>query len=287
MVSSRRRVAICLSLVLAGGCAPWQKQPMADPAQLLRPAAASPESVTLEIFFARAPWADPQLNGPLWERIDEQQFSPELRRRLAGNGLRAGLIGGQVPAELAALMHLTDEQPRQQLEQRDVSLEGEPAVRRRLLQLRSGKRGEILASGIYPSLPLLVFDEGQVRGRTYEKAQGLFAVTATPRPDRRVELVLTPELHHGEARQQWSGSTRDGIIQLEMARPKETFPDLELKTLLAPGQMLVVSCLPDRPGSLGHHFFHDESGRGEEQKVLIIRLVKSQPGELFDKPVSP
>jgi hypothetical protein len=282
MMLSRRQVVICLSLALASGCARWQKEPMGDPVQLLRPAAASPESVTLEIFFVRAPWADPQLNGPLWERIDEQHFPAELRRRLAGNGLRAGLIGGQVPAELAAFMHLTDKQQPQKLEQRDVSLEAEPDVRRRLLQLRSGRRGEILASDIYPSLPLLISDAGQVRGRTYEKAQGLFAILATPQPDRRVELILTPELHYGEARQQWSGSTRDGILQLKMARPKETFADLELKTLLAPGQMLILSCLPDRPGSLGYHFFHDESGRGEEQKVLVVRLVKTPPGELYE-----
>lgn len=284
MNPSRQRVVILLSFALLGGCARWQNNRAPEPPQLLRPVESSPESVTLEIFFARVPWKDPKANGSLWERIDEQQFPAELRRQLAANGLRAGLIGGQVPDELAGMMRLTEtaENDGQEQKQAAASLESEPAVRRRVLQLRSGRRGEILASGVIPSLQLLVREEGQVRGRSYKKAQGLFAVQARPRPDRRVQLTLLPELHHGDAKQQWNG--QDGIFQLEMARPKEVYPELELETDLAAGQMLIVSCLPDLPSSLGHHFFSDESGRGKEQKILIIRLLQGAATDLYSAP---
>ena len=286
---SRRAVVIGGALALLSGCARWQQPAARDVPQLLQQATASPESVTLEIFFARVPWDDAEVNGPLWERIDEQSLPAELRQRMASNGLRAGLVGGQVPSRLAELMHLTDEPPPEREEpgiQQGVSLESEPAVRRRLLQLRSGRRGEILASGLIPSLPLLIREGGRLRGQTYEKAQGLFAVRAGALPDRQVKLSLTPEVQHGEAKQQWSG--QDGIFQLEMARPKEIFAELEIEALLTPGQMLVVSCLPERPGSLGCHFFRDESARGKEQKVLIIRLVQTPLDALYEaEPSSP
>ncbi len=63
----------------------------------LVPAQMSPDSVVLEMFFVRFPFGDPAVNEKLWEEIDEQQFTPELRERLARNGFRAGLVSGQMP----------------------------------------------------------------------------------------------------------------------------------------------------------------------------------------------
>ncbi len=280
MTDARRYVVVCLLLALVGGCARWHKRRAVEPPSLLRPAAASPESVTLEIFFVRVPFADPQANVELWQSVDEQQLPVDLRRDLARNGFRAGMVGGQVPAQLSELMHLTDEPPPvAEQQQQTVPLDTEPTVRRRVLQLRSGRRGEVLASPLYPTLPLLVCEGGDVRGKTFQQAQGLFGLHAHPQPDGRVRLSLVPEVHHGEARQQWNG--QDGMLQFEMARPKESFETLQIDTLLTSGQMLLVTCLPDRPGSLGHHFFHDQSARGEEQKLLIIRLVTSPTQELY------
>ena len=68
----------------------------------------SPDSVVLEIFFIRFPFGDTAVNEKLWEEIDEQQFSPELRERLARNGFRVGLISGQIPIELSKLLELSD-----------------------------------------------------------------------------------------------------------------------------------------------------------------------------------
>ena len=74
----------------------------------LVPASMSPDSVVLEMFFVRFPFGDPAVNEKLWEEIDEQQFPPELRERLARNGFRAGLVSGQMPDELSKLMQLSD-----------------------------------------------------------------------------------------------------------------------------------------------------------------------------------
>ena len=45
--------------------------------------------------------------------------------------------------------------------------------------------------------------------------------------------------------------------------------------------MLVLTCLPDRPGSLGHRFFTHECAGQAEQKLLVIRLSQTQHDGLF------
>ena len=152
-------------------------------------------------------------------------------------------------------------------------------MRRRLLQIRCSGRGEILAARVHKSLPVLIRDEGQVRGRTYPNAQGLFAVRTALDGDGRVRLSLVPELHHGETQQHWTG--QEGIFRLEMMRPRKVFDKLRLEAALSPGQMLVVSCLPSSQGSLGYHFFTDDSPDGREQKLLVVRLAQLPPQEPF------
>ena len=43
--------------------------------------------------------------------MDEQPLDPELRKRLAANGMRAGIVGPNVPDSLAELLKITDERP--------------------------------------------------------------------------------------------------------------------------------------------------------------------------------
>jgi hypothetical protein len=235
--------------------------------------------VTLEILFVRVPMGQPEVNGALWQAVDEQHLPTDLRRRLTKNGIRVGLLGSHVPVELARVLNMTDQPVTDEDVQVIDELDSEPMVRRRLLQLRAGRRGEILASGVYDQLPLLLQEDGQLSGQTFKQAQGLFAVFPSVGKNGRVRLKLTPEVHHGQSKQQWTGE--DGIFQMMMARPKEVFDRLRMETELAPGQMLLISCLADQPGSLGHYFFTDQSAQGLDQKLLVIRLAKMPPRELF------
>ena len=271
---------LCLAPAL-GGCARLVAQPATVGQSPLKAATASPNSMTLEIVFARFPLGQADLNAPLWDSIDEQHLPAELRSRLAVNGFRAGLVSTHLPQPLAKLLNYTDKAPTED-EQHKVDLPGlqaEPVVRQRRLQLRTSGRGEILASGTLKELPSLLCENGQVCGRTYREAQALFAVQGEFESEGRVRLALTPEIQHGESRQQWNG--RDGVFRMEMARPKEIFEALRIEAALTPGQMLVIGCLPERPGSLGSHFFTETTAQGPEQKILLIRLAQMPPAELY------
>ena len=73
--------------------------------------AASPDSVALEIIWARFPQNDPELNDSVWSQIDETQLPPAVRRELADNGFRAGVMAGTPPAAIAHVIDLKIEKP--------------------------------------------------------------------------------------------------------------------------------------------------------------------------------
>jgi hypothetical protein len=275
-----RQIVPLLAVLAIAGC----NTPIHRGRSPLAPAQMSPDSVVLDIFFVRFPFGDPVANEKLWEEIDEQQFAPELRGRLAQRGFRVGLVSGQMPIELSKLMQLGDKSaPTGEMEETNITdLEAQPRVVRQHLQLRAGQRSEILASGIYDQLPVLMCESGQLCGQTYSQAQGVFAVKSFPQPDGRVRLELSPELQHDQPRQRWVGG--QGMLRLEASRPKREFDDMTLSTDLAPGSMLVLSSQPNRPGSLGHYFFTENEGGRREQKLLIVRLSQTQHDGLFNPP---
>ncbi len=267
-----------LVLPLMVGCKLWTDKPASGKSPL-RPATASPDSVALEIFFARFPHGDAELNGPTWNEIDEMQLAGPLRRELRRNGFRVGLVGGTMPEAIARLLKLEDRPPADDSLWQKVDVEREPTVTRKITRFRSGRHGQIVTSGIYARLALLRYEDGQVHGSNLTQAQCILAATPTIEGDGRVRLELLPEVHYGLPRQSWS--YQNGILRPVTGRPKEVLDRLRITTTLAPGQMLVLTALPNRPGSLGHHFFSDESLQGEVQKMLIIRLAQVPPSDLF------
>jgi hypothetical protein len=279
MPSGRRQVVLLSAVLAIAGCT----TPLHKGKSPLTPAQMWSDSVVLDVFFVRYPFGDPAVNEKLWEEIDEQQFPPELRERLTRNGFRAGLVSGRMPMELSKLLELGDKPAPDGLvaETKLDDLQAQPRVLRQHLQLRAGHRGEVVASGVYEELPVLVCEPGQLGGQPYSQAQGILAVKSSPQPDGRVRLELVPELHHGQPRVNYVA--KQGMLLQVAGRPKRVFDDMTLTADLSPGAMLVMSSLSNRPGSLGHHFFTENDGR-LEQKLLIVRLSQTQHDALFNPP---
>jgi hypothetical protein len=280
MRRARRELIALLAVLAICGCA---STPLTKGKLPLVPAQMSADSVVLELFFVRFPFGSSEVDDKLWQEIDEQQLPTDLRERLARNGFRVGLVGGQIPAELSKLLELSDKAAPDRADgaAKVDEQSTEPRVVCRHLQLRAGRRSEIVASGVYPQLPVLVWESGQVSGRTFEQAQAIFAAKSFPQPDGRIRLELVPELYHDQAKQRWVGG--QGTLRLDASRPKKVFDDMSLTANLSPGAMLLLSSLPNRQGSIGHHFFTENDGH-LEQKLLIIRLSQTQHDGLFIPP---
>ena len=287
MILASRRRPSCATLAIAcamlglfasGGCKLWTAGPAAGKSPL-RPAAASRDSVALEILFVRFPHGDSELNGSAWDSIDEMQLPGALRRELRRNGFRVGLVGGTLPEPLARLLESEATPQADGSLWQTIDVERTPTVTRQVIQVRSGRHAQTITSRVYDRLPLLRYQDGQVSGGDLIQAQCQLAITPTIEHDGRVRFELLPEVHHGLPRPTWSYQT--GIMRSEMSRPKEVLDRLRIATTLAPGQMLILTGLPDRAGTIGHYFFTDESPRGREQKMLIIRLAHVPSSDLF------
>jgi hypothetical protein len=277
------RILLILPILPAiAGC----MTPQPKPVSLLKPSQMSVDSVAMEIIFVRFPAGDKEINGRLWEEVDEQHFAPEIRQRLAKNGFRVGLVGGQVPAALARLLELKEDAPQPGEVQKAnlAELAAEPRVNLRHLQTRSGKRNEVIASGVYDHLPVLVAESGELRGQTYSQAQGLLALTAFPQADGRVRVDLVPEIHHDQTRQHWVGD--QSMWRLEASRPKRVLDHLRISASLTPGTMMLLTSQSDRPGSLGHYFFTEGDAKDNrlEQKLLVLRVCQTQHDDLTSPP---
>ncbi len=267
---------------LASGCQAALKQ---KGKALLNPAKMSADSCVLEIFFVRVPYGDDRVNDKLWAETDEQKFSVDLRQKLVRNGFRAGMTGPQLPVVLTELMELADKPaPEAKSEEMKVDVTAQPNVTRRHIQIRAGQRGEVTLTKILDQLPLLIKDGDQLRGETFNQAQGVLAVKTFPESDGGVRVEMTPEVQYGQSRQRWivdQDVVGQSIGRLDASRPKYAFNDLTMKTTLQPGSVFVMTCLPKREGSAGHHLFTEENSC-LDQKLLILRLSQTQHDDLFE-----
>jgi hypothetical protein len=275
-------LALATTLLAALGCR--LLDPEAKGKSPLAPLQVSEDSVVLEIFFARFDYGYPPFAEKLWEQVDEQVVSTEIRRELSRHGFRVGVVGSQVPVELARLMTLTDT-PQPQHQGTTVNLENEPSVKLRVLEVRSGRVGEVIASPVYDHLQLMMRKGDKVEGKTYHKADGRFVLKAIRHSDGRVGLDLLPEVRHGKAEQRWEAA--DGVFRLASSQQKRTFDGMHLKLDLSPGQMLLLTCRPDHPGSIGHYFFTEPlAGENLAQRMVIIRLATAGDDRAFSEIVS-
>jgi hypothetical protein len=135
-----------------------------------------------------------------------------------------------------------------------------------------------------PELSLLMrSDDGSVRGRTYAHVMGLLLARAFPQGDGRVRLDIVPEVEHGEQQRRFVPG--DGMMRVEFGPAHDQFDELEIEAELSPGQTLLLTSLPGREGTLGHHFFAEHSDRAM-QKLFLVRLVTTNYDDRFS-PAAP
>lgn len=259
------------------GCSYLQANPAR---KQLPPPRMSSDSVALDLVFVQVPDGSESLSA-IWKDLDEQIIPASQREQFYRHGFRVGRVTGAIPTKLVELMKLTDQAPAspELTVSRPVDGSEEAFPIRRHLQLRTGHRTEILASEIYDELPFLRSEEGRLVGRTLHKAQGVFGLWVDPSSAGATRLRLIPELQHGEARVQPVVS--HGTMRWELQRDKVILDDLTIEAELQPGDLIVLTCWSNRPGSLGNRFFTTISQGKREQKILIIRLSQTQATDLF------
>jgi hypothetical protein len=258
----------------AAGCAPLNTT--AKPISQLPRSRLAPDAVVLDVAFVRLRAADLETYESIWTAADEQRLASELRRALAANGIRAGVFGQQLPAQLQTLL----DAPPKVLESISEGSTGELEIggSQQHLPVRAGHRSIIKASKVYPALPVLFSEEGVVRGHQLADARCVLSLKPHPQGDGRVKLAITPEIEHGEMKTRWGGG--EGMLIQQTSQERLVLDRLRLDTTLSPGQSLLLSSTPDIKG-LGECFFSEQAGGTIERRLLLIRFTQTQFDDLF------
>lgn len=275
MRMAMRAILLWVVVLMSGSCR--VVEPSAASKLPLVPLSAAPDTVSLEIFSAPVRQGEEAL-AQLWKLVDEQSLPPDLRRRLADNGFRAGIIGPSIPTELAEVLNLTD-RPVEEDQKYSVSLNPDGNVNLRVVQAKAGKRTELALPNMREELSLLESVNGEVCGKTYRQAECRLALRSYPENDGRVRLEIVPELHYGVFQNRMRGS--DGMIMFTQERPKRVFADLAVEPQLAPGQMFLMASRPDRSASPGYLFFTDTRGDKPVPMLWVVRAARAAPDAAF------
>jgi hypothetical protein len=240
--------------------------------------------VVLEVAFVRLPLADNTAYDSIWSQIDEQHFPADLRRNLAANGVRCGVVGMQLPPQLKEVLDTNEKSLLEKGEDSPDDPEIDRASRR--IQCRSGQRAKILVTKELDNLSLLLLEESRVRGLLLSQARCLFGLKAYPLGDGRAKIELTPEVEHGEMKTQFVG--RDGSVLPQLGRDRVVLDTLRLTATIAPGQVLLLGGTPESKG-MGSSFFTQSDSGTTYRRLLLVRLAVTQYDDLFapDQIVTP
>lgn len=280
--SDRWRLSpVLLVLAIAcAGCAQWSAdRETGGTASLLPPPSKSLDSVGIETVLVRfADDRSTQLDS-MWGMVDETIFDIQFRELLDKNGLRAGLLIGELPKVLREQIDETaHDQNTDAMEHAGLVADADNKMRK--LTCRAGRRKDLIVRReVNDPLTVLTTMDKVVSGETYERPAVLFDLRARPHGDGRATVELTPEIQHGDQRQSYV-STESGF-RPELTRAQKSWPELKLSVKLSPSQILVVSGTQPTK-ALGNAFFKTRLADGShENVVLLVRLAETQLDDLF------
>jgi len=261
-------------MLAAWGCAPLRSTP--DRASALPRSRLASDAVVFDVAFLQMRATDRDGYEAIWNAADEQHFAVELRNQWAANGLRAGIYGQQLPAQIRELLDARPSSIEELSESTTNDLEA--GGNRQHLPVRAGHRSIIKASKVHPTLALLLSEQGTVHGHQLTDARCIFSLKAYPLGDGRVKLGLTPEVEHGESKTRWTGG--EGMLIQQTGQERLVLGRLRIDAVLQPGQSLVLSTTPGTKG-LSESFFSQRVGGGLARRILLIRFAQTQFDDLF------
>ncbi len=270
---------LCSLAVVSLGCAKWMPDRTVEAKASLPSPPLSPDSVTVETVLVRFPFDATEALQGIWQSVDETVIDLELRRELDKNGLRAGLLRGELPSAVVEQLKKTGlEQTTDALEH--AGLAADVDNKRRVMSCRAGRRREfIVRRELTEPMTVVTSINGSLTGETFERATALFDLRVTPHSDGQATVQLVPEIQHGNLQQTFVSSELG--VRPEVKRRQATWKPLTIQARLQPQQFLVVSGTYP-PKSLGNALFVTKTAEQTEQHVvLLIRLAQTQMDELF------
>lgn len=265
-------------LACAVGCHLVQSTDAVTQESILKAARTSPDAVTLSIYWLRLPHTSDGADGGLWDHVQEDRLPVELRKRLADNGLRAGVVG-VVPPDL--LLRLLDPEGDAELDQSGVGELRKTGVSQRTRQLRSGQELSLNASPVIDHAKLSIVKGDETTHMELGQLQGVYVLEAARADDDLAWVSLLPTVQHGDPHLSFTQDDTGVIGYGATTRDTEAFPDLAVAADLAAGEMLLVTNLPGSASQLGGLFHTPPTDTGCERKAILVRVAATPTSRAF------
>jgi hypothetical protein len=232
------------------------------------PAITPTEGVYLDSVLLERPTGDRFLDRELWEST-LPVGSQETRALLSENGLRVGILTGNLPQRFQTLLESDTE-----------AING----RQQTFSLRKDEVLPTAGPHAKCEFGLLADLAGKRAPVSFTQARCGVQVRPEATKDDRVKLWCEPQIQHGE-KKQWLRPSDDGtgFVPYEEV-PLARYRALAFELLLARNEYLVVGCQADQPNTLGAALFGVEANGQPRQRVLVIRAYQVNPGSAPDLP---
>jgi hypothetical protein len=223
------------------------------------------DSVEVDIVFVDRPVGDPLLGNTLWREVAQVgTLTPEQRATVREAGLLVGQVGSSPPEALQTLLNLTDEE----LDRQRREANGLPRTAARRVALPAGAETEIWSNEPVARRIVTLANNKQLE---LYNLRGILRLKAERTQEGWARLDFVPELHHGET------GTRPfaGVTGWTYRTAQEVIPCYaeRFSAVLNIGEMLLLTCDRDRPGTLGQSLFQFEDSTGLKQRLVVVRLA--------------
>jgi hypothetical protein len=226
------------------------------------------EGVFLESVILERPIGDRFLDRDLWAET-LPVGGQEARVLLNENGLRAGVLAGNLPQRFQKLLESDTE-----------ALPGHGytfAMRKEEVLPTSGPNDRCE----FELLPDLAGKRATV---ALKQARCGILVRPEALPDGRVRIWCEPQIQHGERRELLRSSTDGtGFVKFEEI-PLARYPMLAFDASLGRNEYLVIGWQADQADTLGAALFGVEANGQPRQRVLVIRARIVNPTAPSDLP---
>jgi hypothetical protein len=274
-------LAAILAAIIPIGCLP---QKFAGPTSKLanrlrpKPIPPGPNGLYMDVIHLERPFGDPELNHDLWAKADEEQLAIALRENLTTQGFRVAVLGGSLPEILKTLFN----------EEEVGQMNGEHLVLQQAIatQVHTGgihpawpKGANETAKDVSPTAPLPETDPSMPdRLANYINATGCLRVTPRITSGGCVDLVVLPEIQHGDARKLFVPNLGlNGPLDwsIQVGRQSRLFEDLTFILRLRPCQYALIGCHPNDRESVAARFFSRSKDGQLMQRIVLIRAEAS------------
>ena len=226
----------------------------------LKPIIAPRQAITLEVYFIDRRVGDLIVGESLWDSLSlVSSIDAKTKRRLQEDGFRVAMSGARPSRRLTALMA--------------ISGESDPTIRAvmQTYMLPSGQETWVVCREIEDGTAISRQPLGG-RQQTLEVNQGqaLFKIQASRVEDGWANLVIVPEIQHGQNSLKPTATGTEWTLR-DRRQAITLFED-RVSAELNVGEILVIGMTDDGDGKLASHFFQSDKPNGL-QRLMMIRIA--------------